>query len=323
MPKVSVIIPTYNPGGFLKTTAESVLCQSCDDLELLIIDDGSDEDVKSIAESLNDNRVSYFRKENGGTASARNYGLGRAKGDYIAFLDQDDLWPDDFLSKMILSLDENPGYDVAYCGIVQKYPDGKLVQWPKPPKKRSGFITVELFKKGFIWPSASLIRKSALKDIWFDDFLKQSYEDADFFLRLSVKVQFLWVDSVEAIRREHDKNLSAKVGVKPTRILVLERFYYRLGGKNIVPSRIAHKKLSHACRKVARSYLRDRKRVASIHLFKKAIYYWPLDIRLYKDFFKALIFSNTLDTVPNWEMPNALENPLSANETEGIADKSG
>ncbi len=317
VPKVSVIIPTYNPGGFLKTTAESVLCQSCGDLELLVIDDGSSENVKAVVESLNDERARYFRKENGGTASARNYGLARSKGGFIAFLDQDDLWPKDFLAKMILSLEEQPDYGVAYCGIVQKYPDGKLVQWHVPPKKRSGLITVEVFKKGFIWPSASLIRKPALKDIQFDDFLRQSYEDADFFLRLSAKVRFLWVGGVEAIRMEHTGNLSGKVGIRPTRILVLERFYYRLGGKRFVSPVVARKKLSHACRKVARSYLRAKKRSAAISLFKKAICYWPLDLRLYKDLFKALILTKKQDTELNWEMPEMLSDPLCVEKSGG------
>ncbi|MCK5000975.1 MAG: glycosyltransferase family 2 protein, partial [Anaerohalosphaera sp.] len=108
MPKVSVIIPTYNLSGTLVSTIKSVLDQTMGDLQVLVVDDGSSDGTQQAVEAIDDRRVRYFFKENGGVSSARNYGLARAEGQYIAFLDHDDLWPADFLEVMVGRLEEKP-----------------------------------------------------------------------------------------------------------------------------------------------------------------------------------------------------------------------
>jgi glycosyltransferase involved in cell wall biosynthesis len=101
-PSVSVIIPFFNDIGLLLLAARSVLEQRYPDIELLLVDDGSTEDVAPVhALAKNDPRVSILSKANGGTASARNYGLDRATGTYIAFLDSDDWWHSDKLERQI------------------------------------------------------------------------------------------------------------------------------------------------------------------------------------------------------------------------------
>jgi len=89
---VSVIIPTYNVGKYLKTSVSSVLSQSHGDIECIIVDDGSTDETKDIADDFvrNDSRVSYYFKKNGGAASARNLGIRHARGDWVILLDSDD-----------------------------------------------------------------------------------------------------------------------------------------------------------------------------------------------------------------------------------------
>jgi glycosyltransferase involved in cell wall biosynthesis len=91
--KISVIIPCYNQAGFLKETCNSVLNQTYANWEVLLINDGSTDDTEIVAKEIcdNDERFKYFYKENGGLSSARNYGLDKMSGDYIQFLDSDDL----------------------------------------------------------------------------------------------------------------------------------------------------------------------------------------------------------------------------------------
>lgn len=306
VPKVSVIIPTYNCSGLLKDTIRSVLSQTEKDLEVIVVDDGSTDDTGNVVRNINDRRVRYFYKTNSGPAGARNFGLSKAQGDYVAFLDHDDLWPVNYLEVILSRLADNNEFGAAYSPITVVYPDGEKIESYKRPAGKNGWITLDLFKHHFIWPSAAIMSRSALNNIRFDESLRSSYEDGDFFLRLSTQCMFLFVGDVEAIRREHSENFSAKVGIRPTRILVLERFYYRLGGREYIPVGIARRRLSHATRKVAEANLRNGSRTAAIILFKHAIKYWPFDVRLYAGLFKALMLRKGNDPAPNWRMPEAL-----------------
>lgn len=311
MPKVSVIIPTYNRQDMVGEAVQSVLNQTEHDLEVIVVDDGSIDNTRSAIESLNDHRVRYFYKTNGGPASARNFGLNKANGEFVAFLDHDDLWPADFLEVMVSQLEKRTDYGAAYSPIKLLRNNGSVIKSYKKPENKSGWITRDLFNKSFVWTSATIIRKSALENIWYDETLRQSYEDGDFFLRLSTRIQFLFVEEVEAIKMEHASNLSAKVGIQPTRILVLERFYFRLGGDKLVPAKIAMRKISHACRKVAEDKRREGYRTEAITLYKRAIEYWPVDLRLYIGFLKALFLKSINDPKPDWKMPPPLGDPLS------------
>ncbi len=306
MPKISVIIPTYNRSGMVKEAISSVLAQTEPNLEIIVVDDGSTDDTRIVVESLAEKRVSYFYKTNAGPASARNYGLSKATGEYVAFLDHDDLWPPNYLEVMLSRLEKNTEFGAAYSPITAVYPDGGEVKSYKRPDGKSGWLAVNLFKHGFVWTSATLIRREVLKNFYFDESLKTSYEDGDFFLRLSMKTQFLFVADVEAVRRNHAENFSTKVGVLPTRILVLERFYFRLGGNKIVPARVARRRLSHACRKVAEERRHEGNRSAAITLYKRAIRYWPLDLRPYLGLGRALLLSKKRDPNPDWQMPESL-----------------
>jgi len=306
MPKVSVIIPTYNLSSMLKITIDSVLVQTEDDLDIIVVDDGSTDATSAVVNSIGDSRIRYFYKENGGTSSARNFGLARSRGRYIAFLDQDDLWPDRYLEVMVAALEKNREYGLAYSPITLMYSDGAQTKSYKNPEGKSGWLTVELFKRGFIWTSAAVMRKSVLQGFRYDERLRLSYEDADFFLRLSASTPFLFVSDIQGIRRRHNENLSVKVGILPTRILVLERFYYRSGGEKMIPRTIAKRKISHACRKVAEDRRRSGAKTAALTLYKSAIKYWPFDLRLYSGLVRSLLLFKKNDPNPNWKMPEPL-----------------
>ena len=114
MPKVSVVIPAYNAMTYLAETLESVLRQTFTDFEVLIIDDGSSDQIVQWASGLVDPRVKLMKQENQGVAVARNTGITHAQGEYIAFLDADDLWESTKLEKQVRCLEDNPAVGLVH-----------------------------------------------------------------------------------------------------------------------------------------------------------------------------------------------------------------
>lgn len=130
MPKVSIILPCYNVEKYLARSIESALAQTYVDFELLVIIDGSPDNSKSIAEQYaqQDDRVKVFEKENGGLSDARNFGLERAKGEFIYFMDSDD-WIEPNLLKDNIKIIEEENLDLVIFGYIQDDEDqeGKVI----------------------------------------------------------------------------------------------------------------------------------------------------------------------------------------------------
>ncbi len=112
MPKVSVIIPTYNRAHFLCEALDSALSQTFKDFEIIIVDDGSTDNTKQVLEKYG-SRIYYIYQENKGRAEARNTGIRRAKGEHIAFLDDDDIWLPNKLEKQVFFLDARPDIGIG------------------------------------------------------------------------------------------------------------------------------------------------------------------------------------------------------------------
>ena len=132
MPTVSVILPAYNVEKYISKSIASILKQSFTDFELLIIIDGSPDNSKSVAKSFSDPRISIFEKENGGLSDARNFGMDRATGDYIYFMDSDDWIESDLLEKTVSVL-ESENRDFVVFGYVQdnENTDGNVISEQK------------------------------------------------------------------------------------------------------------------------------------------------------------------------------------------------
>ena len=241
---ISIIIPTYNRANIINRTIMSVLAQTEKDLEVIIIDDGSTDNTCNIIKNLNDNRIQYFYKKNGGAASARNLGLSKAQGKYITFLDSDDCWPERYLEVMLTSLQINDEFGAAYSPITIIYPDGSRITSYKKPEGKNGWITLDLFKNNFIWTPAILFKASVLKDFYFDENLVVS-EDSDAWLRLSLCTKFLFVPEIEAFVNISSDSLCKKTTNPYYRLHSLERFYFKLNGYKIIPYYIARRKLNH------------------------------------------------------------------------------
>lgn len=127
MPKISIVIPTYNSEDTIKETVASVQQQSFTDWELIIIDDGSLDNTIDVVKNIAEPRIKLFVYENGGVGTARNRGITQATGEFIAFLDADDLWTCDKLASQIEALNQNHQAKVAYSWTSFVNEDGKFL----------------------------------------------------------------------------------------------------------------------------------------------------------------------------------------------------
>ena len=132
MPSLSIIIPVYNVETYLKECVKSVLMQTFKDFEILLIDDGSKDSSGKLCNeiALKDSRMRVFHKSNGGLSSARNYGIDRALGEYIIFLDSDDFWIDKDILSLLVKKAESQNLDVVRGEFINVDAKGKQLYTP-------------------------------------------------------------------------------------------------------------------------------------------------------------------------------------------------
>ena len=182
--KISVVIPLYNKQKTIVNTINSVLNQTFKNFEIIIIDDGSNDVSHEMVSRINDERIKLYKKENGGVSSARNYGIEKSTGEFIYFLDADDIVYDDCFEQFINVLKENPEYLIIISNFKINY-NNKLRFYGK--KEKSGKIEKPFQDMWYnnIFPrmGSLLVHKSCLINNLFNESLSK-YEDLDFVLRL-------------------------------------------------------------------------------------------------------------------------------------------
>jgi len=199
MPLLSIIVTTYNRPLFLKRAIESVVEQSNADLELIVIDDGSSPSAESIVSNFNDQRIQYIFQKNKGRSAARNHGMNLAKGEYICFLDDDDIYDKDFCQNLAQEKDNEDVLVFAYKMGKITAKDLKLYS----PGKAKEFKS--LFARRTYAPSAFVIKRTSLGSAKFleDSFLG---EDFQFFMNFILAKKIKTVDSVSSTMTIHSNN---------------------------------------------------------------------------------------------------------------------
>lgn len=208
MTKISVIIPTYNSAKYIKDTIESVLNQTYKDLEIIVVDDGSTDNTKDIVSKY---QVKYIYQENKGPAAARNRGIKEAQGEYIAFLDSDDVWMVEKLEKQ-MAIFENSTYAMIYCDMSHKVNE-KIVHKSYLKEKGyrgpgSGDIHERLLKENFIFTPTVLVKKEVLKKTGYFDESYKICEDYKMWLTIAKKYQIAFLDEVLVIRTRNSLNIT-------------------------------------------------------------------------------------------------------------------
>ncbi|MBF2006457.1 glycosyltransferase [Chlorogloeopsis fritschii PCC 9212] len=177
MKKVSVIVPVYGVEKYIAATVQSVLDQTYKNFELLIIDDASPDRSVEICEQFTDPRIKIIRQENRGLAGARNTGIRHAQGEYLAFLDGDDLWLPEKLEKHVAHLEKLPNVGVSFSRSAFVNEAGEPLGTYQMPKLKGITVPHLLCRNPVGNGSAPVIRREVFEDIKYQDNLYGQVED--------------------------------------------------------------------------------------------------------------------------------------------------
>lgn len=249
-PKVSVVIPAFNAGRFLSDSIGAVLAQRDVALEVIVVDDGSTDDTPAVAAAFGE-RIRYVRQQNAGPSRARNRGLAEARGEFIAFLDADDLWTGDKLRRQLDLLARHS--DVGWCfadavefdddaaaaattffqskrrlPTVAACADGDARVFARP-------IVEDLLYENFVVTSTVVLRAGGwpreewfARTVYFDETLFNG-QDFDLWLRLAMHYPAAYIADVLVRKRRHDANISRRgQSVMRNRVRLRRTIYERV-----------------------------------------------------------------------------------------------
>lgn len=187
---LSIIIPLYNKESSIRNTLDSVLSQSYEDYEIVIVDDGSTDNSVQVVESVSDKRIRLFRKENGGPASARNYGVKMARGNWLLFLDADDTLVMDVLKLVVSNIQRHKWVDVFSYNQYIEFRDKKQL---RNTSHVSGYIIFPFISYYindiFPGPGRTVVKRKAMLEEPFREDLRR-HEDTENTFRLMRKYRF-------------------------------------------------------------------------------------------------------------------------------------
>jgi glycosyltransferase involved in cell wall biosynthesis len=215
-PEVSVVIAAYNCRDFILETISSVINQTFQSWELIIVDDCSSDDTSEIIASLSDNRIRTIRldKNSGLPAKPRNIGIQAAKGEFIAFLDHDDIWSPEKLKIQINCLRKDPEAALIACPLKISSPDRKYNNTKTTPmrKHQAGYLYDKLLQYNFIACSSVVVKASVLDEIGlFDEDPRVSAaEDWDLWLRIARRYKTTFIPQTLGTYRMHGSGLSTE-----------------------------------------------------------------------------------------------------------------
>ena len=202
-PRVTVAITTWNRAHLVARALASVQAQTIRDIEILVVDDGSTDETPAVLAGIDDARLRIVRlEENRGVSRARNTAIERARGEWLAFLDDDNEWAPDYLARQLARAARGPGADVVYCrarrqGGTRSH-DGIM-----PEVIRDGRVFRHLVRGWMPMISCTLLRRSVLMEVGGLDEMLRASEDRDLWLRLAERTEFAGSPDALVVRHIH------------------------------------------------------------------------------------------------------------------------
>lgn len=206
---VSVIVPVYNNETYLGQAINSIMQQTYKDIEIIVVDDGSTDNSSKIAEDFE--QVKYIYQANSGPSAARNKGVSASRGEYIAFLDSDDMYAKNKIEVQVRTLEQNKDVDIVYndCIVVDK--NLNYINTLKSEgvyENEKDFLCMLLFRQIIPIPPSIMLRRKCFEDGYFYNNGYKHAEDYEFIIRLAQKYKFKYIPKPLYIYRRHENNLT-------------------------------------------------------------------------------------------------------------------
>ncbi|MGD8252501.1 MAG: glycosyltransferase [Desulfobacterales bacterium] len=216
-PRISVIVPTFNRDWILREAIESVLAQTFKDLELIVVDDGSEDATQKLLAAYG-SRIRVHRQENRGVSSARNAGIAMARGSLVALLDSDDTWLPTKLERQVAFMDSRPGVLISQTEEIW-IRNGRRVNPARKHRKPSGLFFERSLEMCMVSPSAVMMRRGLIETVGpFDESLP-ACEDYDLWLRIGCRFPIWLLDEPLVVKTGgHGDQLSGGWGLDRYRI---------------------------------------------------------------------------------------------------------
>jgi glycosyltransferase involved in cell wall biosynthesis len=227
MPQISVIIPSYNQAQFVAAAVESVLAQTYPEVEAIVVDDGSTDDTQAVLAAYS-GRIRCIHQENRGLAGARNTGFLASRGDYLLFLDSDDLIHPDKLALHVSLMEADPAFGLVYSAWQQINADGTQVLGEVRPNRQGQLLKELLLRRFFFFASAAVVRRECMERVGLFDESLQWSEDADMWLRLArAGYPFGYIDRTLLKYRIHADSMTASISPEQVRgwLAGLDKFF--------------------------------------------------------------------------------------------------
>jgi glycosyltransferase involved in cell wall biosynthesis len=245
---ISVIIPTYNRAERLGKAIDSVLNQSHQDFELIIVDDGSDDNTAEVIAGYSSGII-YLRQDNSGPAAARNRGIEKARYDLLAFLDSDDWYAENKLEAQMEAMQQNPSYLISHTQETW-YRNGNILNQKVKHRKKSGDIFKQSLELCAVGMSTVMVRRETFERYGLFDEDLPCCEDYDLWLRVSAEQEFLLVEEPLTLKdggRADQVSTIYRVGMDKFRIRAIMKILAS-GRLTEEQTGIALRELEYKCR---------------------------------------------------------------------------
>lgn len=263
MPRVSVIVPTYNRRRLVVEAVESILRQSYGDFEVIVVDDGSSDGTSDALGVFGDS-VRVVRQENRGPAAARNRGLAHSGGELIAFLDSDDLWLERKLEKQVAFFDRNPDELLCYTDEIW-IRRGVRVNPRRRHAKWDGWIFEKCLPLCIISPSSVMMRRAFFARIGGFDEDFPVCEDYELWLRASARIALRYIKEKLIVKRGgHDDQLSKRWGQDVYRVRAIMKVL-RVGALGAEQEEAARCELARKCRLLEKGFAKHGKQAEAAY----------------------------------------------------------
>lgn len=287
-PSVSIIMPVHGTEKFLAQAVQSVLDQTFDDFELIVLDDESPGDPAGVLAAFHDPRIRYLRHDNRGPAYTRNRGVRESRGRYIAFLDSDDAWVPDKLAKQVEVFRTRRDVDVVYTQRITMDEDGAETDGFRP-RLHGGFILQEIYVDNCICMSSAMLRREVFNIVGFIDENLRMSEDFDFWLRVAAGHRFEAIGEPLVRYRVHSGQVSRDVGERVRVVWEIRKDFDKVHGHLVSAKARNRARALHHCGKGSRASSAGQRLISIAPHYLRALWHFPKYVPAWKELCKLML----------------------------------